>query len=246
MPPRTRPRRSSGCSTRRRDRRRSNGRPPVAGPELQPAQGVGDSDGARVVVGGRSGHGVVERFPAIRPGQRGPAAQGRQVRTDQLDLAIERRRRPALRLAGRVVEPSQEAESIQRQHPGGCRRWSRSEGVARGEERPGRRRKHADRWSVAGTRCADRWRGQRAVGPGLASDDRHVHRLAPPCERRLIGRSTLPAGGRRSPRRGPCAGTADGRGPPRSGCAASGRGHRPCATRPRSRSPRRAPRAGPG
>ena len=50
--------------------------------------------------------------------------------------------------------------------------------------------------------------------------------------------------GARSRRRARSGGIGGARSPPRCGCAASGRGRRRCGSRPRSRSPRRAPAAG--
>jgi|GEM_PF-5256480 len=246
MRPRTLPRRSSGWTTGRHDHRGPLGSARVAVAELQPAQRIGHPDGTRVVVGRGRRRRVVEGFAAVGTGQGGPRAQRREVATYELHLPVERIRGPAVRAARRIAQSPQQSKSVQRQRPGGRQRWSRSEGVARGEESPGRRRVHAERRIVAGARSVDLVRGRCGLGLELASDDRHAAMLDAACERRLIARSTLRVGGRRSRRREPCAGTADGQGHPRSGCAASGRGRRPCAIRRHSRSPTRVPGAGRG
>ncbi len=244
MRPRTRSRRSSGRPTRRRDGRGPLRRAPVTGAEFQPAQGVGEADRARLVASTRGAE--VECLAAVRPSQGRARPQRRQVAAHQLHLAIERVGRPVVRATARISQGAQEAESVQRQRPGGRQRWSRSEGVARGEEGPGRRRVHAGRRLVAEARSVDLVRGRCGLGLGLASDDRHIVILDPRCERRLIGPSTMPAGGRHSRRRGPCASTTGVPDRPRSGCAASERARPPCATRRRSHSPTRAPGAGRG
>jgi hypothetical protein len=245
MPPRTRPRRSSGCTTRRRDHRRALGRPAVAGPELQPAQRVGDPDGCTVVGAERRCRCLLEGLPAVGPGEGRSAVQRRKVAPDAGHIPAEGVGRPRIRVAGRIAQPAQESKGVQRQRPGGRQRW-RGSHVARGEEGPGRRREHAEHRHAAGARAVDRGSSRCGLGPGLASGDRHDVMLERPCERRLIARSTVSVDGRRSPPHGPCAGTGDGPGRPRSGCAASGYGHRPCAIHRRSRSPTRAPGAGRG
>jgi hypothetical protein len=244
MPPRTRPRRSSGCTTRRRDRRRALGRPDHPRAEFQPAQGVGHPDRARLVVATRPTD-VLEGLAVVGPGEGRPCAQRCQVAPDAGDIAAEGVGRPRRRAARRIAQAAQECKSVQRQRPGGRQRWRGSD-VARGEEGPGQRREHAERRFAAGTRSVDRVGGRCGPGPGRASGDRHGVMLDRPYERRLIARSTVSADGRRSPRRGPCAGTGAAPGPLRSGCAASGCGHRPCATRRHSRSPTHVPGAGRG
>ena len=92
-------------------------------------------------------------------------------------------------------------------------------------------------------------RHRRGAARGIPSDRHDLEaRLRPfiATAREAAGSPRLRPrrGAARSPRRGPSAGTADSPGRPRCCHAASGRGHRPSASRRRSRSPTPAPAAG--
>jgi hypothetical protein len=107
----------------------------VAVPELEPAQGIRESNGTRVVAAGVV-HRQVECLAAVRGCEGLSAAERGEVGADELDLAPERRLGPALGSTTWITQSTEEPKGVQRQRPSGRRHRRRNVRATGGEEVP--------------------------------------------------------------------------------------------------------------
>ena len=221
MPPRTRPRRSSGCSTRRPEdasgrlaiqRSSARSRPAIAVAELEPAQGVGEADRARVVAAVRR---RIDRWNASRPNEAASACRVRSGASWARTSSTSRRNDGCAQRSDRRAGSRRRRRS-RRASSASARRAPAPEREQGGHPRGGGPRDGGAAVPIAvrrrGAGCRRGAVAVPSVGLGLAGHDRHGRMVAAAVstpghrggQRCVPARPVRPGGGTRSRRRGPC------------------------------------------